>query len=82
MVVNTMEEVRKPMVIAIASISGGGKTTVVEKLNEKLTNSKVLFFYDYDLEGPEILRIVRRVELAHYYHPLTCISSFFFLQEG
>lgn len=48
-----MEEVRKPMVIAIASISGGGKTTVTEKLNEVLPNSKALFFDDYDLEGPE-----------------------------
>lgn len=48
-----MKEIKKPIVIAIASISGGGKTTVVEKLNEELPNSKALFFDEYDLEGPE-----------------------------
>ncbi|MGK7378109.1 hypothetical protein ACSFXN_09765 [Planococcus sp. 1R117A] len=48
-----MEEIKKTIVIAIASISGGGKTTVVEKLNEELPNSKALFFDEYDLEGPE-----------------------------
>lgn len=48
-----MEEIKKPIVIAIASISGGGKTTVAEKLNEELPNSKALFFDEYDLEGPE-----------------------------
>lgn len=37
-----MVEVRKPMVFAIASISGGVKTTVIEKLNEVLPNSEAL----------------------------------------
>jgi uridine kinase len=48
-----MDEIKKPIVIAIASISGGGKTTVVEKLNEELPNSEALYFDEYDLEGPE-----------------------------
>lgn len=48
-----MEEIKRPIVIAIASISGGGKTTIVEKLNEGLPNSKALYFDEYDLEGPE-----------------------------
>ena len=48
-----MEGINKPIVLAIASISGGGKTAVVEKLTEELPNSKALFFDKYDLEGPE-----------------------------
>lgn len=48
-----METIKKPIVIAIASVSGGGKTTVVKKLNEELPNSKALFFDEYELEGPE-----------------------------
>lgn len=43
----------KPFVISIAAVSGGGKTTIVKQLNEKLHNSKALFFDTYDLEGPE-----------------------------
>lgn len=42
----------KPFVISIAAVSGGGKTTIVKQLNEKLHNSKALFFDNYDLEGP------------------------------
>lgn len=42
----------KPFVISIAAVSGGGKTTIVKQLNEKLYNSKALFFDNYDLEGP------------------------------
>ncbi|TWT08091.1 hypothetical protein FQV26_09855 [Planococcus sp. CPCC 101016] len=48
-----MEEMKKTIVIAIASISGGGKTTIVEKLNAELPNSEALYFDEYDLEGPE-----------------------------
>lgn len=50
-----MEELKKPIVIAISSISGGGKTTIVEKLNEELPNSEALYFDEYDLEGPKSL---------------------------
>lgn len=48
-----MEIMKRPIVIAIASISGGGKTTIVERLNEELPNSEALYFDEYDLEGPE-----------------------------
>lgn len=48
-----MEKMKRPFVIAIASVSGGGKSTIVEKLNKELPNSKALYFDNYDLEGPE-----------------------------
>lgn len=41
----------KPFVIAIAAISGGGKTTVVSGLAERLS-CPALSYDDYDLEGP------------------------------
>jgi len=40
----------KPKVIAIAAVSGGGKTTVTRRLAEVL-KAEVLHFDDYDLEG-------------------------------
>lgn len=42
-----------PTVIAIAAVSGGGKTTITSKLNRKLQNCKTLFFDDYDFDGPD-----------------------------
>lgn len=42
-----------PIVIAIAAVSGGGKTTITSNLKEKLQNSKTLFFDDYDFDGPD-----------------------------
>ncbi len=44
---------QKPYVIAIAAVSGGGKTTITKLLGERLTNSKELYFDDYDFAGPE-----------------------------
>lgn len=41
-----------PLVIAIAGVSGGGKTIIAKHLNEKLHNSKILYFDDYDFDGP------------------------------
>lgn len=41
-----------PYTIAIAAVSGGGKTTIVRNLVGKLDNSKALFFDDYDFDGP------------------------------
>lgn len=41
---------KRPIVIAIAAVSGGGKTTVVKSLNEELESSKALHFDDYDFE--------------------------------
>lgn len=42
-----------PKIIAIAAVSGGGKTTVTKRLNEMLGMSEALFFDDYDFDGPE-----------------------------
>jgi uridine kinase len=44
---------RFPMVISVAAVSGGGKTTIASCLKEKLPNSKTLYFDDYDFDGPE-----------------------------
>jgi uridine kinase len=48
-----MKNEKQPFVIAIASVSGGGKTTITTQLNETLQNSKPLFFDDYDFDGPD-----------------------------
>lgn len=47
---------RRPLVISIAAVSGGGKTSITSSLNERLQGSKALFFDDYDFEGPEDIR--------------------------
>lgn len=46
-----METVQKPYVIAISAVSGGGKTTVTERLAENLGNSKALYFDDYEFDS-------------------------------
>lgn len=48
-----MKKRELPLVIAIAAVSGGGKTTIATHLNERLHNSKTLFFDEYDFEGPD-----------------------------
>ena len=48
-----MRKGKLPLVIAIAGVSGGGKTTIAECLNDRLKNSKTLFFDDYDFDGPD-----------------------------
>ncbi|WP_274366297.1 hypothetical protein [Paenibacillus thermotolerans] len=48
-----MKNEKRPFVIAIAAVSGGGKTTVATYLNEALKKSKSLFFDDYDFDGPD-----------------------------
>lgn len=47
-----MNKGKLPLVIAIAGVSGGGKTTIAKYLNERLHNSKTLFFDDYDFDVP------------------------------
>ena len=41
---------KRPIVIAVAAVSGGGKTTVVNELKRKLNLSQVIYFDDYDFE--------------------------------
>lgn len=48
-----MEKENSPRVVAIAGVSGGGKTTIAKHLNERFQNSKILFFDDYDFDGPD-----------------------------
>ncbi|MEH7189998.1 hypothetical protein V7120_21905, partial [Bacillus toyonensis] len=42
---------RKTIVITIAAVSGGGKTTITESLTHELTNSKALFFDSYNFDN-------------------------------
>ena len=44
---------RNTLVIAIAAVSGGGKSTITNHLNKKLHTSKALFFDDYEFDGPD-----------------------------
>ena len=39
---------KKPFVISISGVSGGGKTTVTNALKERLVNATVVSFDDYD----------------------------------
>jgi len=41
---------KKPFVINIAALSGGGKTTIVTALKERLDNSAVIYWDDYGNE--------------------------------
>ncbi|WP_459503176.1 nucleoside/nucleotide kinase family protein [Bacillus sp. C1] len=43
---------QKTIIISISAVSGGGKTTVTKRLANRLNNSKVVHFDEYDLEGP------------------------------
>lgn len=44
---------KRPFIVSIAGVSGGGKTTVSKRLSEKLVNTKVIHFDTYDVEGPD-----------------------------
>ncbi|KUP23630.1 hypothetical protein [Paenibacillus sp. DMB5] len=46
-------EASKPCVIAVAAVSGGGKTSAANALRERLTDAVALYFDDYDFEGPD-----------------------------
>ncbi|MCM3611159.1 hypothetical protein M4S82_07810 [Planococcus sp. MERTA32b] len=47
-----MKTKSSPKIIAIASVSGGGKSTAVANVTEQLGNAKALYFDDYDFQGP------------------------------
>lgn len=42
---------KKTKIITIAAVSGGGKTTVTERLTHKLMNSKALYFDRYNFDN-------------------------------
>lgn len=46
-------KINKPFIVSITAVSGGGKTTVTNQLNELLPKCKALFFDDYDFESPD-----------------------------
>ncbi|MDR0949021.1 MAG: AAA family ATPase, partial [Lachnospiraceae bacterium] len=46
--IKMLEGMKKPYVISISSVSGGGKTTIVNLLKDKLPNTAVISFDDYD----------------------------------
>ncbi|TAA72682.1 nucleoside/nucleotide kinase family protein [Planococcus salinarum] len=48
-----MKSQASPFIVAIASVSGGGKTTAVAGLTHVLPNTKALYFDQYDCVGPE-----------------------------
>ncbi len=48
-----MRNGKRPFVIAIAAVSGGGKTTTTTQLHESLPNASSLYFDDYDFDGPD-----------------------------
>ena len=53
--------IKKPIVLSISAVSGGGKTTIIEKLKEILPNSISLHFDEYDFDCPkEIIDWVQR----------------------
>lgn len=41
---------KKPIVIAISAVSGGGKTAITNKLTSRIPFSKAVYFDDYDFE--------------------------------
>lgn len=45
-------------VISIASVSGGGKTTIINELGKKLDNSAVIYFDDYSFVSLLIKRTI------------------------
>ena len=44
-------KMKKPIVIAISAVSGGGKTTITNGLKNRLPLSTAIYFDDYDFEG-------------------------------
>lgn len=61
-----MGEKELPFVIAIAGVSGGGKTAVTTRLIQELYNSKALYFDNYDFNGPK--DIIKWVENGSDYN--------------
>jgi uridine kinase len=43
--------IKKAVIISVAGVTAGGKTTTINELKKKIKNSKSLHFDDYDFEG-------------------------------
>lgn len=41
---------KKPIVIAVSAVSGGGKTTTINELRKRLPSSRVIYFDDYEFD--------------------------------
>lgn len=41
---------KKPKVITISAVSGGGKTTLIDELKKRLPLAQVIYFDDYDFQ--------------------------------
>jgi len=68
---------KRPITIAIASVSGGGKTTLTTHLATHINNAKALFFDDYDLVGPDdILEWVDRGANSHEWNLEPFVADF------
>ncbi|MFD2115189.1 hypothetical protein ACFSTH_05640 [Paenibacillus yanchengensis] len=48
-----MSSNKKPFVVSISAVSGGGKTTIVTELKKILVNSNALYFDNYNFDGPD-----------------------------
>lgn len=53
---------KKPMIIAINAVSGGGKTTITRQLTVGLKNAKAIYFDDYEEIGQNIPDVPKWVE--------------------
>ncbi|RAZ69129.1 hypothetical protein [Planococcus maitriensis] len=72
-----MNELKKPIIIAITGVSGGGKTALVTHLAKHINNAEALFFDDYDLHGPEdVLEWVDRGADSHEWNLEPFVADF------
>lgn len=72
-----MNNLKKPITIAIAGVSGGGKTALVTHLAKHINNAEALFFDDYDLHGPEdVLEWVDRGADSHEWNLEPFVADF------
>ncbi len=66
---------RKPIVVAVAAVTAGGKTTTVHALAERLPGARALYFDDYSFPG-------NRTTLACGWPPVRTIKSGIWSRSG
>lgn len=72
-----MNNLKKPITIAIAGVSGGGKTALVTHLATHTNSAIALFFDDYDLDGPDdVLEWVDRGADSHEWNLEPFVADF------